>query len=246
MLRSLERSLSDLAYLLADFIEAEERSSTKAVLFEVIYASFTRLDRIDYNHIKLTCCCCRNSDVVLVCYRAKVTKSSEDTLQLSLLLSILQFSYNAITIDELRSLRPHVIDLLLDFTNLLLVHSVLLPQAHLALLLFFSFILNWSKLLLKAIEVLLSLVLFGSIRIHLVIALLNFTSNLVSSFFDALNFSLFAFDVSFDLSHLIEKLVERGFNLFAFLPQLFSLLTNLHVHPLKYLLFLYFLRLLFS
>ena len=101
-------------------------------------------------------------------------------------------------------------------------------------------------LLLKVIEVLLGLVLLGSIRIDLVVALLNFTSNLVSSFFDALNFGLFAFDVGFDLSHLIEKLVERGFNLFAFFAQLFSLLTNFHVDPLKYLLFVCFLHLLFS
>ena len=93
--------MSDLAYLLADFIKTEERSSTKAILFEVIYARFTRLDRIHYNHIKLASCCCRNSDVVFVFYRAKVTESSKDTPQFSLLLSILQLSDNAITIDEL-------------------------------------------------------------------------------------------------------------------------------------------------
>ena len=134
--------MAHLAYILANFIKAEERSSTKTVFFEVIYASFTCLDRINYNHIKLTCCCSRYSDVILVFYCAKVTKSSEHSPQFSLLLCILQFSYNAITIDKLGSLRPHVIDLFLDFTNLLLVHGLLLPQSHLSLLFFFSFIFN--------------------------------------------------------------------------------------------------------
>ena len=75
-------------------------------------------------------------------------------------------------------------------------------------------------------------------RVGLIVALFKLAHDLVTSLLDAVDFSLLALNVCLDLGHLIVQLVQRRLNLLSLLAKLLSLLTYLHVDPLKICLFL--------
>ena len=70
-------------------------------------------------------------------------------------------------------------------------------------------------------------------RVSLIVALFKLAHDLVTSLLDAVDFSLLALNVCLDLSHLIVQLIQRRLNLLSLLAKLLSLLTYLHVYPLK-------------